>query len=197
MFSNDRNDNIQVMIDILYSIDVSIFYFINKTIANPATDFLMPFITELNHWKIFYAIMFLYLLIGAGKRGRIVAIGLILLVAASDQISSNLIKNTIERIRPCNVLPDVRLLVGCTQSFSFPSSHAVNNFAGAVFLSHFYPKFSISFYIGAFLMAISRVFVGVHYPSDVFFGTIIGISIGMLFVFLWDSLNKKYKILKN
>lgn len=185
------------MVEFLYKIDVSVFYFINKTLANPVTDFMMPFITELNHWKIFYAIMFLYLLIGGGKRGRIVAIGLILLVATSDQISSNLIKNAVERIRPCNVLPDVRLLVGCTQSFSFPSSHAVNNFAGAVFLSHFYPKFTISFYIGAFLMAASRVFVGVHYPSDVLFGIAIGVLIGMLFVFLWDLLNKKYKILKN
>lgn len=185
------------MAEFLYNIDVQAFYFINKTLANPVTDFLMPFITELNHWKIFYAIMFLYLLIGGGRRGRIVAFSLLILVAASDQLSSNLIKDLVQRIRPCNVLPDVRLLVGCTQSYSFPSSHAVNNFAGAVFLSHFYPKFRISFYIGAFLMAVSRVFVGVHYPSDVLAGIIIGITVGVVFVFIWDSINKKFKILKN
>jgi membrane-associated phospholipid phosphatase len=46
-------------------------------------------------------------------------------------------------------------------------------------------------------MAISRVFVGVHYPSDVFGGIVIGIIIGLFFVFLWDTLNKKFKILKN
>jgi len=185
------------MIDFLYNIDVQVFFFINKTLANPVTDFFMPFITDINHWKIFYVIMFLYLMIGAGKKGRIVGISLLLLVAASDQLSSNLIKYSVERIRPCNVLPGVHMLVNCTQSFSFPSSHAVNNFAGAVFLSHFYPKFRISFYIGAFLMAISRVFVGVHYPSDVFGGIIIGIVVGLFFVFLWDTINKKLKILKN
>jgi len=185
------------MIDFLYSIDVQIFYFINKTIANPVTDSLMPFITELNHWKIFFAIMFLYLMIGAGKKGRIVGIGLILLVVTSDQLSSNLIKHAVERIRPCNALPDVRLLVGCTQSFSFPSSHGVNHFAGAVFLSHFYPRLSLTFYISAFIISISRVFVGVHYPSDVLAGITIGVLVGMFFVFLWDSLNKKFKILKD
>lgn len=185
------------MVDFLYNIDVQVFYFINKTLANPFTDFFMPFITEINHWKIFYVIMFLYLVIAGGRKGRIVAISLVLLVAATDQLSSNLIKHAVERIRPCNVLPGVHLLVGCTQSLSFPSSHAVNNFAAAVFLSRFYPKFKVSFYIGAFLMAVSRVFVGVHYPSDVLGGMIIGIVMGLFFVYVWDTINKKLKLLKN
>ena len=184
------------MINFLYNLDVQVFYFINNTLANPVTDVFMPFITELNHWKIFYAIMFFYLLIGAGKKGRVVAIILVLLVTCSDQFSSNLIKNLVERVRPCNVLPHVHQIVGCTQSFSFPSSHAVNNFAGAVVLSHFYPRFRISFYVCAFLLAMSRVFGGVHYPSDAFGGTLIGILIGLLFIYLWELLNGKYKILK-
>jgi undecaprenyl-diphosphatase len=185
------------MADFLYNIDVQAFFFINKTLANPFTDFFMPFITDINHWKIFYVIMFLYLMIAGGRKGRIVGISLLLLVTVSDQLSSNLVKHTVERIRPCNVLQGVHLLVGATQSFSFPSSHAVNNFAGAVFLSHFYPKFKISFYIGASLMALSRVFVGVHYPSDVLGGMIIGIVIGLFFVYVWDTINKKFKILRN
>ena len=185
------------MAEFLYSIDVNLFYFINRTLANPFTDFFMPFITELNHWKVFYAIMFLYMIIGGGRRGRIAAFSIILLIAVSDQLSSNLIKDLVQRIRPCNVLPDVHLLVGCTKSYSFPSSHAVNNFAAAVFLSKFYPRFRVSFYIGAFLMAVSRIFVGVHYPSDVVAGTIIGIAVGIVFVYVWNILNKKYKILKD
>lgn len=184
-----------MMADFLYNIDVQVFYFINKTIANPVTDSVMPFITELNHWKIFYVIMWLYLMIAGGKRGRIAGILVLFLVLISDQLSSNLVKHVIERARPCNVLPGVHLLVGCTGSFSFPSSHAVNNFAGAVFFSHFYPRFTAAFYSAAILMALSRVFCGVHYPSDILGGMIIGMLIGWLYILLWKTINKKLKLL--
>ena len=155
----------------------------------------MPFITDIDHWKIFYVIMWLYLVIAGGKRGRIVAFLALLLVLCTDQLSSTFIKHLIERARPCNVLPNVNLLVPCTGSFSFPSSHAVNNFGGAVFLSHFYPRLKYAFFTGAFLMAISRVFCGVHYPFDVLGGMIIGSIVGWVFITLWKGINKKLKIL--
>ena len=184
------------MFEFLYHIDVQVFYFITRTIANPFTDWFMPFITELNHWKIFFLIMWLYLMIAGGRKGRVAGILVVLLVLFTDQLSSNLIKNLVERVRPCNVLPGVHLLVGCTESFSFPSSHAVNHFAGAYFFSHFYPRFRITFYLVAFLTAISRVFCGVHYPSDVAAGTVIGLLSGMLMIYSWKKLNGKIKILK-
>jgi undecaprenyl-diphosphatase len=183
------------MIEFLYNIDVQVFFFINKTIANPVTDYVMPFITSLNNWKIFFAIMWLYLVIAGGRKGRVVAIGLILLIAVSDQLSSHLIKNIFDRVRPCNALDDVRMLVNKTTSYSFPSSHAVNHFAGVVFLSHFYKRFSIGFYTAATLIALSRIFCGVHYPSDILGGALIGITVGMIFIAVWDAINKKFKIL--
>jgi undecaprenyl-diphosphatase len=184
------------MIQFLYNIDVQIFYFINKTLANPVTDSVMPFITEINHWKIFYVIMWLYLMIGAGKKGRIVGVLVLLLILASDQLSSNLIKHLVDRVRPCNVLPGVHLLVGCTESYSFPSSHAVNHFAAAVFFSHFYPRLTAAFYTTAVLMTLSRIFCGVHYPSDVLGGAILGIIVGAVFIKIWTAISKKIKILR-
>jgi len=169
------------MIDFLYSIDVSLFYFINHTLSNPLFDKFFPFITEVKNWYLVYAIFWLILVIKGGKRGRIAAVGILLLITASDQISSSLIKNLVERIRPCNALPDVNILAGCTSSFSFPSSHAVNNFAFAVFFSKLYPRFKVSFYIIAVLTAFSRPYVGVHYPSDIIAGALIGSLIGYLF----------------
>lgn len=180
--------------NILQSIDNSIFYFINVTLANPVTDAIMPFITVEKHWFIFYAIMWLYLMLGAGKKGKVVALLAILLVTITDQASSHFIKDFVQRIRPCHVLPGVHLLVGCTDSFSFPSSHAVNNFAGAFFFSHFYPKMKYAIYTGASMMAISRVFCGVHYPSDILGGMIIGLLIGWGFIVLWEKINSRLKL---
>ncbi|MCE1164861.1 MAG: phosphatase PAP2 family protein [Bacteroidetes bacterium] len=184
-----------MMVDFLYNIDVQVFYFINRTLANPVTDSVMPFITELNHWKIFYVIMWLYMMISGGRRGRVAGILVLFLVLITDQVSSNLVKHLIERARPCSVLPNVHLLVGCTGSFSFPSSHAVNNFAGAVFFSHFYPRYTAAFYTAAILMALSRVFCGVHYPSDILGGMMIGIILGFLFIKAWELINKKIKLI--
>jgi undecaprenyl-diphosphatase len=180
-------------LNILQSIDTGIFYFINVTLANPVTDAIMPFITVEKHWYIFYAIMWLYLMLGAGKKGKVVALLVLLLVLISDQLSSHFIKDFVQRTRPCHILQGVHLLVGCTDSFAFPSSHAVNNFAGAFFFSHFYPKMKYALYTGAFAMAISRVFCGVHYPSDIFGGMIIGLLIGWGFIVLWEKINLRLK----
>ena len=169
------------MLDLLYQLDVNVFYFINHTLANPVFDKFFPFITEVKNWYIAYIILFLILVIKGGRIGRIAAIGSLLLITASDQFSSFFIKHLVERIRPCNALPDVRLLVGATQSYSFPSSHAVNNFAAATYFYKIFPKYKWPLFIVAFLLAFSRPYVGVHYPSDIIGGAIIGIGIGYLF----------------
>ncbi|MBM4157847.1 MAG: phosphatase PAP2 family protein [Ignavibacteria bacterium] len=183
--------------EFLYNIDVSVFYFINVTLANPLTDKVMPFITTEKNWYIFYLLVWLYMVIQGGRRGLIAGILILICVAISDQVSSNLIKSLVQRTRPCIVLPDVHLLVNCINSFSFPSSHAVNNFAGAVLMSHFYPKAKYFLYTGASLLALSRIFCGVHYPSDVLGGVIIGVIIGLVLLFMWKTVNKKFKILKD
>jgi undecaprenyl-diphosphatase len=168
------------MIDFLYQVDLTIFYFINHTISNPVFDKFFPFITEVKNWYIAYIILFFILIIKGGRIGRIAAVGMILLVIVSDQFSSSLLKNLIQRIRPCNALPDVNILVGCTGSFSFPSSHAVNNFAAAFYFGKIFPKFKLSLLIAASIMAFSRPYVGVHYPSDIIGGGIIGAALGFL-----------------
>jgi len=168
------------MIDFLYSIDVALFYFINHNLQNPVFDKFFPFITEVKHWHITFILLWGISFFKGGRKGKVAAIGAILVIILSDQISSSLLKNWIQRIRPCNVLTDVHLLAGCTSSFSFPSSHAVNNFAMAVFFYRFFPNLKYPLFITAFLVALSRPYCGVHYPSDVFLGGIIGASIGYI-----------------
>ena len=169
------------MLDFLYQIDVSFFYFVNHNLSNPIFDNFFSFLTEVKHWYISYVILILFLIVKGGKKGRIAAVMVLLLVTATDQVSSSLIKNLVERIRPCNALPDVNILAGCTSSFSFPSSHAVNNFAVAFFFLLLYPRYKWALIITASLLAVSRVYVGVHYPSDIIAGAVIGSIFGYLF----------------
>lgn len=178
------------MLDFFYQLDVKLFYFINHSLSNPVFDKIFPFITELKNWYLVYLIFFLVLIIYGKKLGRIAAITTILLILVSDQISSHLLKNLFERIRPCNVLNNVNLLVSCTESFSFPSSHAVNNFAAAVFFSKIFPRYKILLYTIATLLAFSRPYVGVHYPSDVIGGALIGSLIGYIFALIVLRLEK-------
>lgn len=186
------------MTDFLYSIDVAVFRFINGTLSNPVTDKLMPFITDVTHWYLVYVLLWFIILFKGGKYRIGLAIGMILLVTISDQISSNLLKNLIERVRPCKVLENVHLLVTCTDSFSFPSSHAVNNFAAAMFFSFFYRNLKWILFSVATLMALSRIFVGVHYPSDVVGGALIGILIGYILAVLYNYLLVKiYSFFEN
>ncbi len=179
------------MADFLYSIDTSIFYFINHTLSNSLFDKFFPYITEVRHWYLVYVIMWCIAFFKGGRIGKIAAIGAILVIASADQFSSNFLKHAVGRIRPCNALPDVNILVGCTGSFSFPSSHAVNNFAIAVYFYKLYPKLKWVLLISAAVIAISRPYVGVHYPSDIVAGAIIGSVIGYLFALLAQFAEKQ------
>ncbi len=176
------------MADFLFSLDLSIFYFINHSLQNVLFDAAMPFITDLNKKPGVLAavgVLWTLLLLKGGKKGKVAALLLIPTIVFSDQFNSSFVKSLFERLRPCHALTDVHLLVPCGSGYSFPSSHAVNNVAGAVVLSFFLPKWNWAFYLFASVVAFSRVYVGVHYPSDVLGGAVVGVGSGALVVFLY------------
>ncbi len=181
--------------EFIQSIDAFLFHFINSTLANSLTDKLMPFITERNNWFIFYSLIWLYLVFKGGARGRISALLVILLILVSDQTADNVIKPLFHRIRPCHVLGDVHLLINCSQSFAFPSNHAVNNFAAAALFSYFYPSMNSFLFTGAFIVSLSRVMCGVHYPFDILGGALIGMGFAYLIIYIWKMVDKKLRIL--
>ncbi len=168
------------MTDLIYNIDLYIFKFLNQTISNPLFDKFFPFITDPKNWFIAFIILWLTAILKGGRLGKISAIGIIVLIVISDQVSSHLLKPFFERVRPCNVIENVNLLVNCTKSYSMPSSHAVNNFAAAVFFSRLFPKLKIALFVVATLVALSRPIVGVHYFSDIFIGALLGSILGYL-----------------
>ena len=151
-------------------------------------DILMPFLTDLNKQRIvlaLFAALLLWMLIRGKRNVRLAAIILIITIVFSDQLSSSVIKYWFERTRPCRVLHNVRLLVGCGSGYSFPSSHAVNNFAAAIVLAFFIPGAKRWFFGFAAIVAFSRIYVGVHFPFDVIGGCVIGLFCGGLVIFIY------------
>ncbi len=173
------------MTDFLYAVDCGLFFFVNHSLGNGLFDIVMPFLTDLNRilfGKILFLAAGVSLLIWGGRRGRIIVLVLIVAIAAADQLSSFVIKPLVGRLRPCRVLEGVRLLVDCGSGKSFPSSHAVNMFAAATVLSYGYRRWLPAFYGFGGVIAFSRVYVGVHYPSDVLGGACIGMLVGLAIV---------------
>ncbi|MGB5873017.1 MAG: phosphatase PAP2 family protein [Bacteroidota bacterium] len=182
------------VIDLLYSIDTALFTFINQTISNPLGDLLWPLITHYDRFlvvRILLLAVWIGLLFRGGPAGRRIAILLIPVLFVADQLSSSVLKELIGRPRPCHVIDGVpvvegiRLLVDCGPGKSFPSSHAVNNFAVGTLFSFYYRKWIWAFMAWASLVALSRPAVGVHYPSDIVGGAIVGALVAMGIIQAW------------
>ncbi|OIO17709.1 MAG: phosphatase PAP2 family protein [Ignavibacteria bacterium CG_4_8_14_3_um_filter_37_9] len=186
------------MIEALNQLDLFMFYFFNHTLSTGILDSFFSFITNVRYWFPVYIIALLYLVIKGGRKGRIAAVFVLLLVATTDQLGAKVIKELFQRLRPCNALPDVLTPLGCTGTFSFPSNHALNNFAVAFFFLWIYPKAKWYLITVASLIAISRVYLGLHYPSDILGGAVLGIGFGYFFSSLHTQtekfMNEKYPL---
>ena len=181
------------LLEKIIQLDTSLFFILNGKAHNALFDFIMPILTNLDYWRIPIALFSVLLAIFGKKRGRIAVILLILGITLSDQLCNSLIKPLVGRVRPCNVLENVHLLINCTNSFSFPSSHAINMFAGTMLLSFIYRKWSVILLTIATVVAYSRVYVGVHYPLDVLAGMVLGILCALVVIALFKFLSKRFR----
>jgi len=180
----------------LLDLDVAAFRFINQTLANPVSDVVMPFLSGNVLVGPAVAAVLGWLLWRGGAKGRIFVTVLALTLALNDGLVINRLKKAIGRSRPFDTQPEVHLLAGKGLAKSMPSSHAATT-AGAAMVAGLYFRRSRRFMVPiAAAVGISRVSVGVHYPSDVLVGWLLGAAGGWgfprLFKALWGFLGRRW-----
>ena len=161
--------------------DEALFRAINLGMAGPTMDWIMATVTSPDTWLAPGILLVVGLCVIGRKKGLAAVLAAALSVGFGDATAHYVIKPAVGRYRPCATLEGVHqpTQVGCTNSFSFPSNHAVNSFAFASSIGSFFPKTLVVLAPVAALVGLSRVAVGVHYPADVVAGAALGILIGI------------------
>ena len=171
--------------DFFILLDHRFFEWINSGLANSWFDWLMPILRNKSTWIPLYVFIAAILLWKFRWKGLLIILLTILTVAATDAVSSLVLKQYFQRLRPCNseLYDNLRLLIRCSPSFSLPSSHAANHFSMAVFWGiTFFKKSKIILLTGlvwASAISFAQVYVGVHFPSDVLVGALVGSSLAV------------------
>lgn len=161
---------------------------INQDWGNGLFDRALPYFRETVFWMPLYLFLLLFVTMNFGRKGWWWVLGALLTAALADVLSSQVIKQTIMRPRPCqdlDVSQHIRFFISyCPGSSSFTSSHATSHFSQAMFffftLRPVIGKWAGLFFIWAFIIAYTQVYVGVHYPFDVFCGALLGCGIGYM-----------------
>jgi membrane-associated phospholipid phosphatase len=171
--------------------DREIFQAINSGMANPFFDWLMPLLRNAYIWAPLYVFFAVFAVRNFPPKGFYIIIFGLLAFMLSDQISADILKPLVQRDRPCNdiiMAQYVRSLIPCGTGKSFPSSHATNHFALAVFIISISPlrmRWIVPFLlVWATGVAFAQVYVGVHFPLDVIGGAILGGLIGFFIGFI-------------
>lgn len=176
----------------LQEFDLRLFTWIHHGLKNELLDVLCPILRNKLSWIPLYILLGYFLVQKFEKWFIIKYIGLvILLVIVSDLFCAAVLKELFQRIRPCNVIDLQNLvtpLIHCSSTYSMPSCHAMNHFGLAVFFSStLFSKYKIYLFSWAAIIGFSQIYVGVHYPFDIFCGAILGAILGIVFAKLFNN----------
>lgn len=184
------------MLEKIQKLDTELLVYLNG-LGSETYDKLWLIITSQLNWTPLFLLFFylMYKKIG-GKQTLYVILFIAVLITFTDQVT-NLVKYTVQRLRPCNN-PDINTIIRVVQtrkSFSFFSGHAANTMAVATFL-YFVLRRRIKFlgfiFLWPLIFAYSRIYLGLHYPLDIISGYLCGALFGFLMYKGYKLAQKKY-----
>lgn len=186
------------MLKKLQSIDTELFIYLNK-LGSPVYDNLWLIITKQIYWTPFFLFLayLLYKKIGLKNLGIVVLFIALILLFCNESVE--LFKTIFKRLRPCNnpEIKDVIRIVHQSNTFSFFSGHAANSMATMTFLFLVLKKYYKSIFLiflYPLVFAYSRIYLGVHYPSDILMGYVFGLFYGIVFYKGYQYYQTRYKL---
>ncbi|GAA0695106.1 phosphatase PAP2 family protein [Clostridium cadaveris] len=166
------------MINFITNIDFSILDFIQNHLRNGVLDWLMTKISMLGNAGVIWIVISIVLL--SIKKYRKCGITLVIGLLLGLLIGNIILKPLVARPRPCWINSDIALLIASPKDFSFPSGHTLSSFIAAIILLKEDKKFGYVAMILAILIAFSRMYLYVHFPSDILAGVVLAILIGFV-----------------
>jgi undecaprenyl-diphosphatase len=184
------------MLDKLVEFDRSVFVYLNS-LGSETFDPFWRIVTNQLSWIPVFAILLYLAFKRLGWRHAVLVVLMVAVVVALTDQSVNLIKNTIQRLRPVNepALEGLMRIVERRRSFSFVSGHAANSMAVAFLIYrilHPYIKYVGFFFIWPAIFAYSRIYLGLHYPGDILIGYLWGLLTGFLVLKLYIYLRDRF-----
>jgi undecaprenyl-diphosphatase len=167
---------------------------IQKYLQNKYLDILMRIMSFIGNLGIVWIIIAIPLILGNSH--RVIGILIILTLIISTIIGEGIVKHIVRRVRPCNKEDNFSLISKPT-SYSFPSGHTLSSFAVAEMLSMYFIQYKFIFMSVAVLIALSRLYLCVHYPTDVIAGSVIGVLCSkIIFIILQEGYIEKFVAFK-